>query len=289
MKDNQGKGDLSREIRDFMKGVDLSKRVCEASELVEGPDAVRYNKACDYPNTSDYVLVTEALKVRPGIRDKDILEIGSGPGNLCDELYKAGARKVVGADPSEEMLRHSRHRFQQENGNVKFVPVSVYDIPEDYEEAFDLVVCQNTVHQFKDPERALWGMVYAAKEDGQIQIFDFRRDVSKKDLAKRIRYTKPEIWQDFANSLCASLTKKEFKDILNQIGGLNLKVSDRQIVDINFKVSDAVDLSQTSERAEYFRKIDPVPHWMDYLVSQRVEIYKQPFYMGPFGFQRTRI
>ncbi len=250
-------------IEAFIKTVDLRVRVLEPTELVDGGDAVRYNTACDYPATSDYGLVAEALSENPGLAGKRILEIGPGPGNLCHEMLLAGAAHVTGADPSSAMISYVREKFRRkiDEGMMDFVPESVYSLP--FRLTFDLVVCQNTFHQLYEPLRALEGMVRATKPGGQVHIFDFRRDISEDLLAGRIAYTKPEIWRDLANSICAALTKDEFRAHLGKIP------------DIEFAVQDAENPADLSERARQLIAADPVPHHLDYRVSQKVTICRR--------------
>lgn len=45
----------------------------------------------------------EVLALAGDVRGADVLEIGHGPGYLLELLLRAGARHVVGADPSTEM------------------------------------------------------------------------------------------------------------------------------------------------------------------------------------------
>ena len=256
--------DLDNAIDTFLKTVNLAVRKPEPTELVDDEDADRYNVACDYAENSDPGLIVEALKLEGGIRGKRILEIGFGPGYLCRELLEAGAAYVVGADPAQVMLAHARQKYSTEikERKMNFVPTSVYDITRGFMGGFDLVVCQNSFHQLFEPQQALEGMINAIKQRGEVHIFDFRRDITSKLLAQRIRYTKPAIWQDLANSICAALTKEEVREYLNNIQG------------IKFTVANATNPAELSEQARELIVRDPVPHYKDYLISQRIKIHK---------------
>ena len=225
---------------------------------------MRYNHACDYPENSDYGLVVEELRACTDISGKRILEIGPGPGNLCLELLQGGAGQVIGAEPSVEMIQHARQRFQNEivMGKMDFVQESVYALPVRFDGSFDLVVCHNTFHQLYDPPRALAEMVRVTKSGGEVHLFDFRRDISLELLASRIAYTKPTIWRDLANSICAALTKGEISAMLDQIPG------------IRYSVTDAKPPIELSDRARALIAADPIPHHLDYRISQKVVIRK---------------
>ncbi len=258
--------DIDAVIAQFVATVNLENRVCEHSEEVDGDDAVRYNDACDYPENSDPGLVVEELRqsFTRGIERSRVLEIGPGPGYLCRELMRAGASFVVGVDPSAEMIAHVKEKYQHEiaQERMRFVSASVYDLPKEFAGEFDLVVCQNSLHQLFDPLHALNGMVKAAKIGGEVHVFDFRRDISPELLVGRIGYTKREIWQDLANSICAALTKEEVSGYLCEIPG------------IEFTVADAINPTKLSERARQLIAFDPVPHHKDYAVSQKIVIRK---------------
>lgn len=259
---------------------DRKKRVCESTELVDGNDAKRYNRACDYSTTSDYVILAEEIQKKFGIANKKIqpreefnfvggrkiLEIGSGPGNLCEELSKRGAGLVVGLDGAITMIEHASRRHQN-NGNVIFVKGSVYKMP--FSSEFDLVVCQNSFHQLYKPAEALREMVRVAAPGGIVYIADFRRDVPKARFRERIQYTKPEIRGDLTASVLAALTKQEFRKELAKIPG------------ITFSVTGAKDPRGLSPIVDQSIKNDPVPHFRDYLISQRVEIHKEAYQCQP--------
>ncbi|MBI5072358.1 class I SAM-dependent methyltransferase, partial [Candidatus Woesearchaeota archaeon] len=182
--------DIEVLIDQFIKKVNLNIRVCEPTEEVDGNDAVRYNHACDYPENSDPGLVVEELRqsLRGSIGGKKVLEIGPGPGYLCRELMNAGAALVVGVDPSVEMIAHVNEKYKTEicQGRMNFVSASVYSLPLELNNGFDVVVCQNSLHQLFNPLSALTGMVNAAKGDGEVHVFDFRRDIGTELLTRRI-------------------------------------------------------------------------------------------------------
>ncbi len=241
---------------------DLSRRVVEKHELVDGKDAESYNAACDYPETSDYGILAEELAEKFGLEGKRVLEIGSGPGNLCQEILLRGAKRVVGLDGAKAMVAHAsqKHNGHIDAGRLVFVHGSVYDLP--FSSEFDLVVCQNSFHQLYHPGQALAEMVRVTESGGVALIADFRRDIPDDLFRQRVGYTKPGIRQALIDSIGASLTKQEFRDFLRGIPG------------IEFSVADAQDPRGLNHRVDELIRNDPVPHFRDYLISQRVEIHK---------------
>ena len=241
---------------------DLTVRKVEPTELVVGKDAYDYIGACDYPETSDYTILADEVLRKFGIRGKTVLEVGPGPGNLCEEFLRRGARRVVGLDGSEEMVRYAtdKYRGQIREGRMGFVLDSVYAMP--FGPDFDLVVCQNTLHQFYEPEKALQEMARVVALGGVVYVADFRRDCSPENFRERIGYTKPEIRQALTDSVVASLTKQEVRDFLDRISG------------ISYSVTDAEDPRGLYPLVDRAIARDPVPHFRDYFISQRITIYK---------------
>lgn len=250
----------------FIELLDLRQRVPENNEVVDDKEAEVYNEGCDYAKTSDYKIVAAEVERETGpVMGKKVLEVGQGPGNLMEELLKMGAAKVTGLDPSKVMTAYCNKKFARQVAKEKlsFVQGSVYGLPLEFREGFGLVVCMNTFHQFANPEGGLKGIVQAIAPGGAGLIRDFRRDISKEMLLKRARYTKPAIVPYLVDSIRAASTKEEFRMMLKKTPG------------IKYSVEDAVDPQGLSPLVDVAIKYDPVPHHLDYLVSQVVTIFKR--------------
>jgi ubiquinone/menaquinone biosynthesis C-methylase UbiE len=243
----------------------MTHRIVEEKELVDGMDAVLYNTACDYPETSDYGILAEKLASEIGLQGKNVLEIGSGPGNLCKEILDRGASIVIGVDGASSMVNHALEKYQEDvkENKLDFRKESVYDLR--FNPRFDLVVCQNSFHQLHHPAEALNEMVKVCADGGTVYVADFRRDVSREEVMQRLHWTKPEIRQIVIESINAALTKQEFRDILVSIEG------------ITSSVTNAVDPHGISGRVNELIRRDPVPHFRDYVISQTVRIHKNEY------------
>lgn len=246
--------------RSTYKIPDRSQRIPEESEVFDVNDALTYIKGCDYPETSDYAIPATVIDRKIGVRGKQILEECSGTSTLAYELWMLGAEKVVSLDASKAMIDYASKKYQLNHG-MEFSQGSVYNIPFP-DDSFDLAVCQNSWHQLYYPFKALKEMVRVIRPRGHGVIIDFRRDCDQQALIERLEYTKPEIVPLFFDSILASFTKQEFEDMLRRIPG------------IEFFVATAPDPRGWSRRVDELIKIDPVPHWRDYKISQIVEVYK---------------
>jgi SAM-dependent methyltransferase len=82
-----------------------------------------------------------------GIRDgSTVLEIGSGPGHVADQISHAGGL-VTGVDFSQEMVSVAQHRYP----NVRFVQADAEQLPFE-DDTFDAVVANFVVHHLARPQ-----------------------------------------------------------------------------------------------------------------------------------------
>lgn len=248
---------------------DFSVRVPERSEMFDARDSSTYIHGCDYPKTSDYAIVAAEAVLAFGAQGRlcgQIVEICPGPGNLCGELLRRGADRVVGIDGDPVMIDHASRKFsvQISNGQMQFLVSTAQELPLE-----DNVACGtvnfNSFHQFQDEQRALMAiqeMVRVIEPNGWGFIRDFRRGASKSDIEERLKHTKPKIIPLLLDSIQAAFTRDEFIDLLRQIPG------------IEFSVSRAKDPRRLSGAMCALIENDPVEHWRDFAISQEVKIRK---------------
>ncbi|TDT39470.1 methyltransferase family protein [Halospina denitrificans] len=100
----------------------------------------------------------------------DVVDFGCGLGWQSLELARIGAKKVLGVDINETYLREAaekKARVDPEN----LLPVEycdIHDIGPDHK--FDLVISQNAMEHYTNPQRVLEQMLSITKDDGKILI-----------------------------------------------------------------------------------------------------------------------
>ncbi|GAB5527906.1 MAG: hypothetical protein Roseis2KO_57780 [Roseivirga sp.] len=99
-------------------------------------------------------------------REHSILEVGCGMGKFTLPLAKMGF-KIAGLDLSpfllQKLLEYNDNRF-----NIPLIVSDILEIPEEYNERFDRVICFFTLHHFHHLETYFQAMSRVLKPGGQI-------------------------------------------------------------------------------------------------------------------------
>src|SRR5919108_2055796 len=104
-------------------------------------------------------------------RDLTLADIGCGTGSLTFELARF-ARKVIGIDLSNEMLRRARAvAREREVRNVDFRQGDALKLPLN-SHSVDAAFCVMVLHFLADPQRAIKGICRATRPGGSIILVD---------------------------------------------------------------------------------------------------------------------
>lgn len=255
---------------------DFNMRVPEKSEKFDETDAHKYIKGCDFPETADDLLLAWEMQRRFGpvaIRRMRILDTMCGPGRLGREFLELGAHHVVFHDGHETMIGHAKteaFNMMQSGQSIGFVlsDVGQISLPDN---AFDLVICHNSIHQLSDFGRlnaVMSEFVRVTDKNGSIVIADFQRPRTIELLqaaSDRLAVTNPKVRKLLKESYRASFSKKEFAEAISPIPGIK-----------KWSVTDAEPPVLTEEMK---RRVDQDPflgHLMDYgPISLRAIIQKE--------------
>ncbi|EOD00680.1 class I SAM-dependent methyltransferase [Caldisalinibacter kiritimatiensis] len=107
----------------------------------------------------------ELFSPRKGMK---VLDVGCGTGNYSIELAKMGC-EVVGIDISDEMLDIAKNKAKENNLDIEFYNMDVYNIKFD-DESFDAVFSMAAFEFIKEPEKAIEEIFRVVKKDGQVLI-----------------------------------------------------------------------------------------------------------------------
>lgn len=101
--------------------------------------------------------VLELLDPKPGER---ILDLGCGTGHLTEKIAEAGA-DVVGVDRSPEMVKQAREQYPA----LRFEVMDARELQ--FEETFDAIFSNATLHWIHEPERVIVGVARLLKPGGR--------------------------------------------------------------------------------------------------------------------------
>ncbi len=96
---------------------------------------------------------------------EDVLDVGCGTGHLAATLRWLTSGRVVGIDPSGEMIAVARAR---ELANVTFEVKAAEEL--DAVACFDAVLSNSALQWFRDPEAALRRMAFALRPGGRLAL-----------------------------------------------------------------------------------------------------------------------
>lgn len=187
-------------------------------------EARRYIAACDYRENNEYWLIAERVVAFSDHRAiaPVILDIGSGPGTLCECIRLLMPRaRVIGIDASKTMFEHARSKYH----DCQFINGMAEDIPLP-SEFVDIVVSSNTLHHLHDPLVVFSEMLRVMKPAGVGYVIDLRRDAPQVEVAKKCERMNQKVLRDFKRSLRSALTSNEITRWLEDAGAANVGAID---------------------------------------------------------------
>ena len=118
-------------------------------------------------NSNDLIIDPAMDALLPDLTDKTVLDLGCGDGKHCADFLARGAKRVVGIDISEKMLRLAE--TQNADAAIRYLRMSMTDIAE-LMETFDFIDSNMAFHYIEDfPSFAK--TLYAALEPGGALLF----------------------------------------------------------------------------------------------------------------------
>lgn len=246
----------------------VSERRPEHNEVFDETEAKQYASGCDVKNTSDYrinaIETTRPFNNSGRIRGTHVV-VCFGPGNELEEFARLGANPAIGVDASPTMIAHAQKRFPREIAEGKIILKKGWAqaLPLDSGIA-DGTSNFNSFHQFKDEARALAALseqVRILKPGGWGFIRDFRRNVPAWRMDEFLRKRRSNVPELLRESLSAAFTEDEFRDMLAKVDGIKSTVrkarDPRRILALWLPIAK-----------------DPIPHWLDHMISQDVMFQK---------------
>lgn len=139
--------------------------------------------ASSYDKTwKSYTQVTHEKTLQyipPDLTNRSILDYGCGTGEFIIRLLSLhpDAHRIVGLDPSENMLEMARAKVallpSHQSGKIELANSTSYPLET---EAFDLVISMSAFHYFNDPEAELKRLKQTLKRAGTMVLLDYSKN-----------------------------------------------------------------------------------------------------------------
>ena len=149
----------------------------------------------------------ELLNAQPGER---ILDLGCGTGHLSERIASAGA-DVIGLDHSQAMLEQARASFP----HLRFEQGDARDFS--FDQPFDAVFSNATLHWVKPPEAAAICIVKALRPGGRF-VAEFGGRGNVRTIESAIHTVASRISQPLTESLWYYPSIAEYSAVLEQAG-----------------------------------------------------------------------
>ena len=155
------------------------------------------------------------------LRDKNILDAGSGYGGTAYYLYTKGFKKIWGADIEKEATDYANSRY----GVVKFFNIDLFNVSKKFrKDYFSLITMFNVLYSVESKQTLLHHINFVAKKGAIIAIMDYAWDsrVEKPVFDKK----KDEILRDFDGKRIYPIDTSNFKTTLRNAGWKLIKEVD---------------------------------------------------------------
>lgn len=162
-----------------------------------------------YDDVLDYV-----VKISKVNKDKLVLDIGTGTGNLTIRCVDLGA-KVIGLDPSRKMIEKAKEKFKDRK-NVEFYLIKdpFLKIPFD-NNIFDIVLSTYAFHHLSHnkKEDGILEMFRVLKRGGILAIGDimFKNEFEEKKFLNKYNFLDPDEYYERIDELKKIFNKLNVK------------------------------------------------------------------------------
>jgi SAM-dependent methyltransferase len=170
-----------------------------------------HNNAALFATVGDPAFVSfegEILRTlqQVGVHARHVIQLGCNNGRETLSLRNLGAARCVGVDASAEFLAHGREmiRIAGAHDQVELVEADIYDLPQEFQAEFDVVLVTIGVISWLPDLKAFFEVVRGLlKPGGQLVmqemhpvLFMYEEDPDSGPSAPRYSYFSGEVWEE---------------------------------------------------------------------------------------------
>jgi SAM-dependent methyltransferase len=151
------------------------------------------------------------------IKDKNVIELGSGNGKSINSINKQNPKKLVGIDFSEEAIKLCKKNFEGE-----FYVKNILDLK--YKNEFDVVLCRYVLNNMIEEERikVVKSIKDALDENGVVLFEDF----AIRDFRMKGNEIEKNTYEKKNGLICHFFEEDEVKRLFNNFNIKNLEIKE---------------------------------------------------------------
>lgn len=147
-------------------------------------------------NNAKIARITDWILSKAGDGEKEILDLGCGPGLYAGKLVEKG-HKIIGIDFSENSIRYAIRQAQEKNLNIDYITMNYLEM--DYDEQFDLIILiyLDFCALLPSERDLLLGKIHKALKKGGVFICDVvnEKNLEQKTISQSWEVTKSGFWR----------------------------------------------------------------------------------------------
>jgi len=154
--------------RSYLEVRTKEKRVLEDMEVKILPETLTTN-----PNSKEWNLrkTNSSLFIKYlNSNSKTILDLGCGNGWFSNLISKVDNTEVYAIDMNRVELEQAARVFQ--NSKLHFIYKNIFDLQEDFQHKFDIVVLNASAQYFSDFRKLIDSLKFYLKPGGEIHVLD---------------------------------------------------------------------------------------------------------------------
>ena len=193
---------------------------------------------------------------RVGVAGKHIIQLGCNNGRETLSLRNLGAARCVGVDASVEFLEHGREmvRLAGAQDQVEFVEADVYDLPTEFNGAFDMVLVTIGVISWMPELKPFFEVIRGLlKPGGKLVmeemhpvLFMYEEDADSGVSTVQYSYFSGEVWEEtsgldyYSHETYQSAPNYSFMHRLDEIlmAGIDSHLNLEHFVELDYDISN---------------------------------------------------
>ena len=193
---------------------------------------------------------------RVDVSGKHVIQLGCNNGRETLSLRNLGAARSVGVDASAEFLAHGREmvRLAGAQGQVEFIEADLYELPDEFSGAFDMVLVTIGVISWMPELKPFFAVIRnLLKPGGQLVmeemhpvLFMYEEDADSGTSAVQYSYFSAEVWEEtsgldyYSHEAYESAPNYSFMHRLDEIlmAGIESNLNLEYFVELNYDISN---------------------------------------------------